>query len=64
MKKDKTPNSTLMTRLEVLQLLKVCHNTFDLIRRSGNFPKPIQMDAGGNRYLRTEVEEYLQRKKG
>ena len=53
-----------MTRREVLQLLKICHNTFDLIRKSGNFPTPIKMDAGGNRYLRTEVEEYLKIKKG
>lgn len=49
----------LLTRSEVEALLKCSRSSvYELIRRAG-FPKPIKVGPRQNRWLRTEISEWL-----
>ena len=50
----------LLTRDEVLALLKCARSTLYVLMDSGDFPRPLKV-ATANRWLRIEVDAWLER---
>ena len=55
-----TQKNDLLTRDEVLALLKCARSTLYVLMESHGFPRPLKVSTA-NRWLRTEVDAWLDR---
>lgn len=54
-----TSTDPLLTRDEVLRLLKVSRSSLYLLIAKGGFPQPVKLGPLSNRWVEREVQEWL-----
>ena len=57
-----TRENDLLTRDEVLELLKIGRTTLYRLMESHGFPRPIKVLEQSNRWLRLEIDAWLEQK--